>query len=455
MFCKINKQNLPKKRREFIFPFPPISKKVKYYTTNLIHTSKYNFLTFLPKSLLIQFQRFANIYFLKIAVLQSIKLISPLNPFTAVGPLLFVLGLSIMREGIEDYLRHKSDNQVNSLNCLVLENSSDKEPKFVLKQWKELEVGNIIKVLRNENFPADLILMTCEEVQAYVQTSSLDGEKNLKSKRPLNVTRNFFNENFLLKEKNLERYLISTEDPNPLLYRFEGSIEINNKKHVLDSNQFLLRGASLKNTKFIIGIVAFTGKDTKLMKNSEAVKFKMSNVEKKLNTFVIGVLILQFLICLLLAILNGSFNSVNDKVYLGESEYSIFFEALLSYFTYYILLNTMLPISLVVTLEFVKIFQAYFVSCDEDLFRNKHFCRVVTSSINEELGQIQHILTDKTGTLTCNKMELVGFALRNYNLDFFNIFDSNSENYNNFEKVNSKQDINITKINNNNNHINF
>jgi len=79
------------------------------YMTNYIRTTKYTKWTYLPLSLLLQFKRLANVYFLFIAVLQSIPAISPLNPITAILPLVFVLAVSMLREGVEDYMRYKSD----------------------------------------------------------------------------------------------------------------------------------------------------------------------------------------------------------------------------------------------------------------------------------------------------------------------------------------------------------
>ena len=86
------------------------ARNLKYpYETNYIKTTKYNIFTFLPVALFLQFMRVANVYFLFIAILQSIPAISPLNPYTAIMPLVFVLAVSIIREGIEDYNRYKSD----------------------------------------------------------------------------------------------------------------------------------------------------------------------------------------------------------------------------------------------------------------------------------------------------------------------------------------------------------
>ena len=100
-------------------PKPQTTKPI----SNYISTTKYNLLTFLPKALATQFRRYANIYFLLCAVLQSISVISPLNPFSAVAPLIFVLSLSLLREGYEDYKRWNSDETVNSYFTLSLNTS--------------------------------------------------------------------------------------------------------------------------------------------------------------------------------------------------------------------------------------------------------------------------------------------------------------------------------------------
>ena len=85
-----------------------------HFKDNKIRTTKYNIITFLPKALLIQFVRLANIYFLICAILQCIPIISPLGASSAVIPILFVLSVSVIREGLEDCSRAKLDKEQNS-----------------------------------------------------------------------------------------------------------------------------------------------------------------------------------------------------------------------------------------------------------------------------------------------------------------------------------------------------
>ena len=80
---------------------------------NYIRTTKYTALTFLPLSLMYQFKRLPNFYFLIQAILNSIPLVSALHPISAILPLLFVLIVSMIREGVEDWSRYKSDKVTN------------------------------------------------------------------------------------------------------------------------------------------------------------------------------------------------------------------------------------------------------------------------------------------------------------------------------------------------------
>jgi len=154
----------------------------------------------------------------------------------------------------------------------------------------------------------------------------------------------------------------------------------------------------------------YTGYDTKIMRNDQKQRSKISQIEQKTNKLIFLIVFFQFVLCLILSLCNSFFYREKTLNYLQlvfKSRVSGQFSTLstISYFTYMLLLNTMIPISLIVSLEFVRIFQAYFLSQDEDLFKNNHFLKINTLSINEELGMIQYIFTDKTGTLTANNMQ--------------------------------------------------
>ena len=403
------------------------------FKSNEINTTKYNFITFFPKALFYQFNRPANIYFLICAILQCIPVISPLGPTSALLPLIIVLSVSLIREGMEDCNKGSLDKQQNMEKCDIYNISTN---KWEETQSGKLYVGDIISVLENETFPADIILIDSNlpEGICYIETGTLDGEKTLKLKEAPIQTGGWCNISGERKDGFKLSGVVFADRPNPELYQlngrmhlkyiskfYENSVDFNKIENQLqrcdvplDSKQLLLKGAKLKNTRWVVGIVVYSGLNCKIMKNAKDPVTKYSSVEKLMNKSLAFIFFFQTILCLLCALLRGYYykkNNLNlaDKnpTSFGYSEFRYALESFFNYFTYLLLLNTLIPISLIITMEGIKIFQGIFMSYDQYSYSHlrKKFLTPNSVSLNEECGLVNYIFSDKTGTLTCNKME--------------------------------------------------
>jgi phospholipid-transporting ATPase len=384
---------------------PPANSAGKYID-NHISTAKYNVATFLPKFLFEQFSKYANLFFLFTAVLQQIPNISPTNQFTTIGPLIVVLLVSAAKELIEDYKRKTSDNSLNHSKARVLKGSS-----FEATKWVNVAVGDIVRVESEEPFPADLVLLASSEPEGlcYIETANLDGETNLKIKQAIPETAN------LVSPSELSRLggRLRSEQPNSSLYTYEATLTMaaggGEKELPLAPDQLLLRGATLRNTLWIHGVVVFSGHETKLMRNATATPIKRTAVERMVNIQIL--MLVSILVGLSLISSIGDLivrSTASSKLqYLFIANTNVGKQFISDIFTYWVLYSNLVPISLFVTIEIVKYYHAFLINSDLDIYYDKTdtaaICR--TSSLVEELGQIEYIFSDKTGTLTCNVME--------------------------------------------------
>ncbi|XP_049503491.1 phospholipid-transporting ATPase IB [Panthera uncia] len=371
------------------------------FRDNQISTAKYSVLTFLPRFLYEQIRRAANAFFLFIALLQQIPDVSPTGRYTTLVPLIIILTIAGIKEIVEDFKRHKADNAVNKKKTIVLRNGV-----WHTVMWKEVAVGDIVKVGDGQCLPADMVLLSSSEPQAmcYVETANLDGETNLKIRQGLSHTADMQTREVLMKLSGT----IECEGPNRHLYDFTGNLHVDGKSPVpLGPDQILLRGTQLRNTQWVFGIVVYTGHDTKLMQNSTKAPLKRSNVEKVTNVQILvlfGILLVMALVSSVGALYwNGSQGGKNWYIKKMDTTSDNFGYNLL---TFIILYNNLIPISLLVTLEVVKYTQALFINWDTDMYYlgNDTPAMARTSNLNEELGQVKYLFSDKTGTLTCNIM---------------------------------------------------
>uniref|UniRef100_A0A8D0TWR0 Phospholipid-transporting ATPase n=1 Tax=Sus scrofa TaxID=9823 RepID=A0A8D0TWR0_PIG len=371
------------------------------FRDNQISTAKYSVLTFLPRFLYEQIRRAANAFFLFIALLQQIPDVSPTGRYTTLVPLIIILTIAGIKEIVEDFVSLSLTSALFCFSFSVLRNGM-----WHTIMWKEVAVGDIVKVVNGQYLPADVVLLSSSEPQAmcYVETANLDGETNLKIRQGLSHTADMQTREALRRLSGT----VECEGPNRHLYDFTGNLNLDGKSPVaLGPDQILLRGTQLRNTQWVFGIVVYTGHDTKLMQNSTKAPLKRSNVEKVTNVQILvlfGILLVMALVSSVGALYwNGSQGGKNWYIKKMDTSSDNFGYNLL---TFIILYNNLIPISLLVTLEVVKYTQALFINWDTDMYylENDTPAMARTSNLNEELGQVKYLFSDKTGTLTCNIM---------------------------------------------------
>ena len=360
---------------------------------NKEENNKYNLITFVPLVLFNQFKQFGNFFYLLMSIAQFFPDLKVGYLFTYISPLAFVVCVSMAKELYDDINRRIQDKKTNSAKINVLVPSPDKTNfEYLPKSASDLLVGDIIELKKNTRVPADIIVLKTinesNDNQAFIRTDQLDGETDWKLRKAPGMTQG-------MPEKNLFtcNAYVECEPPSKLIYNFEGVInckdEEGSKREPLNLENTMWASTVVASLK-VIGIVIYTGKETRARMNSSTPKVKIGILDQELNRSNMYLFGIMLFVAFILATAKG---------------FSLKF--FYTFIKYVILFCAIIPISLRVNLDVSKTYFSYVINRDKDI--PETIAR--NSTIPEELGRISYIFSDKTGTLTKNEMVFKKIAM--------------------------------------------
>lgn len=406
------------------------------YMSNRIRTSRYTVWNFLPRQLLYQFSRLANAYFLIIAILQMIPGFSTTGRFTTIIPLLVFVFITMAKEGYDDFKRYRMDKAENNSKAKILkpgENSGHTSPPrnekrvskgsgsvtllarrtdsilldshWVTTRWGDLQVGDIVKLADGDQVPADILLLYAENTIAYVDTRALDGETTLKSKFISTAFKNLQLDS--AQDVNNANIVFEVEQPNQDLYSFDGTVTTAGTDTLhLTLDNIIYRGCEVRNSKFLIGVIINTGEDTKIRMNANKdPPEKRPALDKFVNMIVVFMAVYMIVTSVILYMGFKIYWRVTTNPWYLMNSVVADEDVILGFIIQF---SNVVPMSLIMAIEAVKLNLSFLVNSDLDIYHEESDCpaNCNTNVILDDLGQIDYVFSDKTGTLTDNIMKL-------------------------------------------------
>ncbi|PWY72322.1 phospholipid-translocating P-type ATPase [Aspergillus heteromorphus CBS 117.55] len=421
------------------------------YPPNVVSNAKYTPWSFLPRTLYNEFSFFFNIYFLLVALSQIIPVLRIGYMSSYIAPLAFVVSISLGKEALDDIGRRRRDAEANAEEFTVLNFDRTTGVLEVTKKSRDLRVGDVLKVRKNQRLPADVVILksvsndsaarqsslaerpaeiTQEQAllspaepsssaaandtdvssasDTFIRTDQLDGETDWKLRLPSQLSQS-------LAFGDLPRLKVTASAPDRRVNEFIGTIELGppsgfydphvdkrdnggaHENHDLQANSAPLTidntawaNTVLASNTITYATIIYTGSQTRAALSTSPSRSKVGLLEYEINNLTKILCILTLALSIVLVALEG-FQPTNDKVWY------------VAIMIYLILFSTIIPMSLRVNLDMAKSVYGRFIERDKDIPGTV----VRTSTIPEDLGRIEYLLSDKTGTLTQNaEMEL-------------------------------------------------
>ncbi|KAK7201108.1 phospholipid-translocating P-type ATPase (flippase) [Novymonas esmeraldas] len=412
------------------------------YRTNRVVNSRYTARNFLWKNLYEQFSRPLNLYFLLVAMLQFISVIAPVNPLSTLLPLLFAFTLTAVKEGYDDVKRHRQDSAYNNVQRVVLD---AERGAWVPRVNAAVRVGDVLLLRDGDEIPCDVVVLGATGA-VHIRTDNLDGEIDLKPKEtvrwytvsPQSPTRQTHTVCGVLSETEppaapgvvaaVAGLSLECPPPSAMVDSFEARADWAPEsadtavstaatpapiRISLSHHHLLPQSCVLKNVAQVVCVAVYTGDDTKCGMNKREAPVKWARIDKDVSRYSVYIFVCQLLNAAVFGLVGFLANrSVDETVwYLPQPASEAGASALIYPLRFFLLTTVMIPVSFKFVVDVCKYYMASVVEWDATLMTSGGAgppvgCRVKNSSILEDLGQIDYLLSDKTGTLTQNVMEL-------------------------------------------------